>query len=312
MVIRQKRIERNGEATPFFQKSLEEYLTGALIVLSCVLYLAHAYFYNFIADDSFITLRYAQNLAEGHGLVFNPNERVEGFTSFLWTVMLAGMYILGCDLLLSARWVGLAFGLITLILAYRLVLACSDRQVPSFMAAFVPLALASNGSFACWSASGMETMLYICLIVASFLTVISGNIILSALLAIALVLTRPEGVGVLVILSLYQIMQLRKGSPKQVLIWLTVCWSASAALFVFRYFYYGDWFPNTYYVKTGGGFQAARRGIAYLIQYAKDHEGLIFMILPVIYGFLINNIKQRLMALAVTFLWFGTVMVGGD
>lgn len=286
--------------------------TGSLIVLSCVVYLAHAYFYNFIADDSFITLRYAQNLAEGHGLVFNPNERVEGFTSFLWTVLLAGMYMLGCDLLLSARWIGLAFGLITLILAYRLVLVSSDRRVPSFIAAIVPLALASNGSFACWATSGMETMLFICLVVASFLTVISGNMMLSAFVVIALILTRPESLGVLVILSLFQVFQYRKSSPKRTLVWLTVCWSAVAALFVFRYLYYGDWLPNTYYVKTGGGFQMASRGIAYLAQYAKDHEGLIFMMVPMIYGFLVNNIKQRLVALGVTFLWFGTVMVGGD
>ena len=31
-------------------------------------------------DDS-ITLRFARNLVEGHGLVFNPGERVEGYTS---------------------------------------------------------------------------------------------------------------------------------------------------------------------------------------------------------------------------------------
>ena len=41
----------------------------------------------FVQDDAFITYRYARNLARGEGLVFNPGERVEGYTNFLWTVM---------------------------------------------------------------------------------------------------------------------------------------------------------------------------------------------------------------------------------
>jgi hypothetical protein len=29
-------------------------------------------------DDAYISLRYARNLIDAHGLVFNPGERVEG------------------------------------------------------------------------------------------------------------------------------------------------------------------------------------------------------------------------------------------
>jgi len=32
-------------------------------------------------DDAFITFRYGQNLALGHGMVFNPGERLMGSTS---------------------------------------------------------------------------------------------------------------------------------------------------------------------------------------------------------------------------------------
>ena len=38
-------------------------------------------------DDADITLVYATNLGQGHGFVYNQGgERVEGFTSALWTV----------------------------------------------------------------------------------------------------------------------------------------------------------------------------------------------------------------------------------
>src|SRR5690606_452754 len=36
-----------------------------------------------VCDDAFISFRYAQNLIDGHGLVFNAGERVEGYTNFL-------------------------------------------------------------------------------------------------------------------------------------------------------------------------------------------------------------------------------------
>ena len=38
-------------------------------------------------DDAYISFRYADNLVNGHGLVFNPGERVEGITNLLWTVL---------------------------------------------------------------------------------------------------------------------------------------------------------------------------------------------------------------------------------
>src|SRR4030081_2329551 len=46
-------------------------------------------------DDAYITFRYARNLAEGLGLVYNPGEWVLGTTAPLWAVLLAGGYKLG-------------------------------------------------------------------------------------------------------------------------------------------------------------------------------------------------------------------------
>ena len=43
----------------------------------------------FLTDDAFISFRYVRNLLEGHGLVFNPGERGEGYSNFLWTPELA-------------------------------------------------------------------------------------------------------------------------------------------------------------------------------------------------------------------------------
>jgi len=46
-------------------------------------------------DDAFISFRYAQNLVDGNGLVFNPGERVEGYTNLSWTLLMAGVLAAG-------------------------------------------------------------------------------------------------------------------------------------------------------------------------------------------------------------------------
>src|SRR6266571_4156489 len=56
-------------------------------------------------DDAFIVYRYAANLAHGYGFVFNPGERVEGVTCFLWTLFLAPWAAAGLSLSRAARWV---------------------------------------------------------------------------------------------------------------------------------------------------------------------------------------------------------------
>ena len=49
-------------------------------------------FYGFIFDDLYISCRYALNFINGNGLVFNYEERVEGYTNFLWT-MLSSLFV---------------------------------------------------------------------------------------------------------------------------------------------------------------------------------------------------------------------------
>ncbi len=48
-----------------------------------------AWHLRWIADDAFIAFRCARHWADGHGLVFNVGERVEGYTNFLWTALIA-------------------------------------------------------------------------------------------------------------------------------------------------------------------------------------------------------------------------------
>ena len=65
---------------------------GRLSVLACLAIsmalLGHAFAYNFLCDDAYISFRYVQNALLWRGLVFNPGDPVEGYTNFLWVVQL--------------------------------------------------------------------------------------------------------------------------------------------------------------------------------------------------------------------------------
>lgn len=85
-------------------------LTVAALALAVAAGIAWALSLDYLSDDTFISFRYARNLARGDGLVFNPSERVEGYTNFLEVVVLAGLYRLGADLVRAGRSLSLASG----------------------------------------------------------------------------------------------------------------------------------------------------------------------------------------------------------
>src|SRR5215831_10599096 len=65
----------------------------------------------FVNDDALITVRYAENLARGNGLVYDAGEKVLGTTTPLWALVLAGASKIGVDAVAAATWIGvLAFG----------------------------------------------------------------------------------------------------------------------------------------------------------------------------------------------------------
>jgi hypothetical protein len=50
-----------------------------------------------VPDDAVTSMQYAKNLAHGHGLVFNQGERVDGYTNFLWVLVMTPLYaVCGC------------------------------------------------------------------------------------------------------------------------------------------------------------------------------------------------------------------------
>ena len=159
--------------------------------------------WGYLIDDTFITLRFARNLVEGHGLVFNPGERVEGYTSLTLVLISALLLELRIDPVLGLCVLSGAMAAWALLLTARLEreLVGADPARPALSA----LLLLAASAFAYWSLRAMETLLFTALLLAAISLSLReartrrwlGSGCVFALLA----LTRPEGLPLFVVFS---------------------------------------------------------------------------------------------------------------
>jgi arabinofuranosyltransferase len=273
-------------------------------------------------DDAYISFRYAQNLVAGHGLVFNPGERVEGYTNFLWTMILALFMRLGLEPSFVAIALGVAFSLGTLWLLYLFwgVVRVGSPTIPVVAA----WCLALDGSVALWAVSGMETSMFAFLVLAALTAYFwewekdRPGFLSGVLLALA-AMTRPEGVLVLVVVVMHQAVA-RLAWRRQLFAPADV---ARAGIFLglylpyflWRYYYYGFLLPNTFYVKVTvhDTVDQYERGLQYIATFGRLHLGLtlpVFILIPLL--------KRRLTfwftALLAMVVSYGAYVayVGGD
>jgi len=231
--------------------------------LSLVLLLLHAWAYRFQCDDAFISFRYARNLAQGAGLVFNAGfERVEGYTNFLWVLILAGAGRLGIPIERAADGLSLA----ATVALWALVAWFAGRRGRAPVFALVPVfLLAATRSVAVWSTSGLETRWFEALLLGGVLRLVveveaglagrpSRHAWAGVLLALA-TLTRPDGLLIsgASLVAASALLVVRQRLERR---WLARTLLPFAALvgghLVFRRLYYGEWLPNTYFAKIDG------------------------------------------------------------
>src|ERR1035441_9203124 len=74
-------------------------------------------------DDTYITFRYAANLAHGFGIVWNPGgAHTEGYTNFLFMLMLVPFSSAGVDLVVASQAIGVLAVIVSAIALRRIVL----------------------------------------------------------------------------------------------------------------------------------------------------------------------------------------------
>lgn len=255
-------------------------LAVAAVALLFVLFLAHAYAFQFTQDDAYISFRYAQNLVRGQGLVFNPGERVEGYSNFLWTILLALAIQARLPLVLTSRILGVLLGLGVIWMTIRFTRSIGGREgvVPLLAGAIV----AGNSAFAYWSTGGLETALFAFLITAGLYSGLApdvsprGRVFAPFLLGLAC-LTRPDAPVILVTWFGIRVLDSIRGGPARqrgdgvgtlvrdvaIVVLLLAPWV------IWKLAYYGELLPNTYYAKAGVSTEYWARGV----EYARDFFG---------------------------------------
>ncbi len=146
-----------------------------------------------ITDDAYITYTYVRNLTSGLGFVYNPGERVLGTTTPLYTLLLSGLYIALGRFGASIR--GISYALNALLDAGSAVLIAwlGLRLTGSRAVAVGCAALWAASSVAiAVSLSGMETPLYVLLILTTLALLFTGRAVAAALTCALAALTRPD------------------------------------------------------------------------------------------------------------------------
>lgn len=203
------------------------------------------------SDDAYISYRYARSLAAGHGLTFNPGERVEGYSNLLYVLVLAPVFLFARDTAVLPAAVALngACAIAALVVFHRRL----EARHGAHPAAWGALLFAAWPTLWLWNASGMETALVLLLQVALWAEVTrdgprrrAGPLVLVLVL---LVLARADGFVSAGLGVVYLVMRGDAGRARAGALAVA---ATMAALVAFRLAYYGFPLPNTYYAKVSG------------------------------------------------------------
>jgi len=275
------------------------------LLIFLVIYLDFLFFPRTL-EDAFITFRYSKHLLQGYGLgAWNTcGEIVEGYTSFLWMILMSPAESLGITHATLSKIFGMAthLGLVLLCLTtsyfihtksiFKEFTYGKDRDVlfltATILATYIPIAF--------YATSGMETVAFSLLVLACFLTpYFTDRISINIFIAILTVIMRPEGVLVAMACGFYHLLRQKKEGQniKNSIAGLSAAILVTSALMISRKFMFGEWLPNTYYAKAGSaGLMHWNIGWDYISHWIQNHP--IWVVLYVIVlGITIRNWIKR-------------------
>ena len=277
--------------------------------------------------DAFISFRYARNLLEGHGLVFNPGEYVEGYSNFLWVLELAALWgVFGWRPEHTAMWLSVAYTMGTLAAMLWWIARLPGLPQRGLVAWMALGLVCSSATFAVWtSARGLETRQFTMFLVLAVVGLTLYPEHRRALLGVSLSLaaaslTRPEGPLFAACCFGWYAGQRRVATGTWRRDWRSIVWlvvpfvALVGAYYLFRYAYYSEWLPNTYYAKYVRPWY--EMGVRYLGVAALD-TGL-YLLLPLAGWALVRDWwVQRSLVFVLPLLCVGLHMayiarIGGD
>jgi arabinofuranosyltransferase len=323
---------------PSLQNKILKKTTVLLVAYSTLLLLllfSHLRKISFIiCDDAYISFRYARNLATKGQLVFNLNQYIEGISNFFWTILLGFLHFLSVPLSLAAHGLNLlsALGVLVLVGLITKNLQLKSSSVTRIDFAFMPpLLLVVWTPFVAWISGGLETIFFTFFFCASPLATLNnfqkkGKFLSFSLLWLITSFTRNEGfalfaiaTGWIFIVNLFNLSSRPRKFRRilgRLLLNIAVFAIASAFYFGFKYWYYGNFLPNTWYAKIYGippDF-LWKKGILYLKHFFQTWNISYWLwFSPLLLPSLIKKTSSVILILLFTTFWLlWTAKAGGD
>ena len=255
-----------------------------------------AYRLHWLCDDAFITFRYSYNLHKGIGPIYNLGEEVEGYTNFLWMILIST----GLNFNISPERSSQALGLLSYILNLVLLFLAGNKIHETKYGKdriYLPLSMicfSIQYHARVYATSGLETSFFTFLL-------LSGNLIIyfyidqvklwiGFTLLTLLCMTRPDGLlfygfsSVFFLFFRCQNLNYKEIFLKNLYIHLPFL-LIYIPYFYWRYQFYGYIFPNTFYAKEAGSIYILQ-GIKYIFLYFNTYYVFYILLLLLIIYFL--------------------------
>jgi len=279
------------------------------VTLAIVAFVITAIGFDFFQDDAYITYRYVENYLQGHGLVFNVGERIEGYTNFGWLIYLLFWGGLGVSYLAASKATGIFLGAAVIFITY--LLAFQETKDRNLWYALIPTALvAANLSLAYWAQAGLETGAFVFVTALSLYLFVRRDWMLIAVLVFA-VMIRPEGA---LLAGLFVIIEtaLTRRLPRFSFLCAASALVLSLPLVGFKLLYYRSLLPNPFYAKTGFDSAQLMAGLDYALTFAKDYPYVpAALVLALLLWRRLSGSMKALTLFTVLFAVY-IVLIGGD
>jgi hypothetical protein len=249
------------------QQFIKIHYNRFFVILGILIGLIQSIRLAWVSDDAYISFIYCRNLWEGNGLVFNIGEKVEGFSNFLWTIVLSLSFPLGMRIEDFAIGLGICFYFFTLLAIKNPALILS-------------YSLFFHGAI--FATSGLETALFGLLILVSYQLWKNQEWAMLALVSAILVLVRPDGAIFAVFHFIVFSIEFYNGERMNLKLWRNRLSLLGFVILVFvflgKVFYYGELVPNTYWAKAAEGEYWAQ-GFYYFFLFQKEYPAYALLLL---------------------------------
>ena len=297
-----------------------------IFILIFLLILMLAWNHRWMADDAFISFRYAENFVHGNGLVWNNGEYVEGYTNFLWTILLSGFIAVGGNPAIWSEILGILFFAASLLYMYKLNTLIFQSKNIGFL---LMILLGLNHTFNAFATGGLETQMqatflliiaYVCTQCILLKTWTVKRLLTLSFLSAAAILTRLDSSIVCTVMLTTMLGLFLRNKPAQgniinfVLALAVPFMVIISTWFIWKLFYYGNILPNTYYAKVESP-TSVKQGLYYIYAFHLRHFLILFpfiILIRIKALFTVANFYLVTLFLSITSWLSYVVYLGGD